>query len=217
MGAGPHRLLGSPMVQVLESAWQEIRGRHAEVPDAVIVIGAGSAGRQAGVKLGHFASLRWQQGDMTLPEVFVAGEGLQRGPVAVLGTLLHEAAHSLAEVRGVVDTSRGGRYHNRRFAALGRELGLDITVDGGLGWSATSVPQSTAVAYGDLVDQLGQTLTTHRRPEFLGLRGGRTNSNNPLACSCRCPRRIRVAPEVLAAGPIVCSVCAGAFVQEQPS
>jgi hypothetical protein len=30
------------------------------------------------------------------PEVLVSGEGLQRGPVDVLGTLLHEAAHGLA-------------------------------------------------------------------------------------------------------------------------
>ena len=41
-----------------------------------------------------------------LPEVFVGDEGLARGPADVLGTLLHEAAHALADVRGIKDTSR---------------------------------------------------------------------------------------------------------------
>jgi hypothetical protein len=28
--------------------------------------------------------------------------------------MLHEAVHALAHVRGVKDTSRGGKYHNKR-------------------------------------------------------------------------------------------------------
>jgi hypothetical protein len=58
--------------------------------------------------------------------VLVSGEGLQRGPVDVLGTLLHEAAHGLAYARKVSDTSRQGRYHNRRYATLAGELGLEV-------------------------------------------------------------------------------------------
>jgi hypothetical protein len=38
--------------------------------------------------------------------VLISGEGFQRGPVDVLGTLLHEAAHGLAYARQVQDTSR---------------------------------------------------------------------------------------------------------------
>jgi hypothetical protein len=72
--------------------------------------------------------------------VLVSGEGLQRGPVDVLGTLLHEAAHGLAYVRKVSDTSRQGRYHNRRCATLARELGLEVAHLDPIGWSATSVP-----------------------------------------------------------------------------
>jgi hypothetical protein len=34
-----------------------------------------------------------------LAEVFVGGEGLARRPADVLATLLHEAAHALAQVR----------------------------------------------------------------------------------------------------------------------
>jgi hypothetical protein len=40
--------------------------------------------------------------------------------------------------------SRQGRYHNRRYAALAQELGLDIAHLDPIGWSATSVPEPTA-------------------------------------------------------------------------
>jgi integrase len=78
-------------------------------------------------------------------EVLVGGEGLHRSPLEVLGTLLHEAAHGLACARSIQDTSRGGRYHNRRYATLARELGLDVAAVKPIGWSAT-VPEPTAAA-----------------------------------------------------------------------
>ena len=55
----------------------------------------------------------------------ISGEGLRRSPREVLGTLLHEAAHALAHARGIKDTSRQGRYHNKHFKTLAEELGLD--------------------------------------------------------------------------------------------
>jgi hypothetical protein len=48
----------------------------------------------------------------------VGGEGLARGPAHVLGTLLHEAAHALARVRGIKDTSRQGRWRIGRDRAV---------------------------------------------------------------------------------------------------
>jgi hypothetical protein len=81
-------------------------GLHPHLPAVVVVLASGTAGAAPGtIKLGHFAALRWLHGERELPEVFVGGEGLARGPVDVLGTLLHEAAHALAHVRGIPDTS----------------------------------------------------------------------------------------------------------------
>ena len=57
----------------------------------------------------------------------------------MLCTLLHEAAHGLAYARRIGNTSRGGRCHNRRYATLARELGLDVAHLQPIGWSATSV------------------------------------------------------------------------------
>jgi hypothetical protein len=48
------------------------------------------------------------------PELFIAGECLAEGPRQTLQTMLYEAVHALAHARGVNDTSRGGKYHNKR-------------------------------------------------------------------------------------------------------
>lgn len=221
--AGPGQL-GAPMVAALESAWSAIRARHLEVPPAVVVLAPGSGGHAGGrgsggqLRLGHFGALRWQAaaGGEELSEVMVGGEGLARGPVDVLGTLLHEAAHALGFVRGVKDTSRQGRWHNRRYAALAEELGLAVAEAPGVGWSDTTVPDATAAAYTDTVDQLRTALRLYRRaePAAGAGAGGRRSSNNPLAALCACPRRIRVAPTVLELGPIQCGLCGGEFLPE---
>jgi len=215
--------ISAPMVAALESAWASIRGQHPEVPAAVIVLGAGSIGSVGGLKLGHFAAMRWSDPDRTanegstsggvrLPEVFVGGEGLVRGPADVLGTLLHEAAHALAEVRGIKDTSRQGRWHNARFKALAEEVGIEVTKDPRIGWSPTSIPTATRALYDEVIAELGQALRLHRSVEITG--GGRTKKPGPSPCVCECGRRIRVSPSVLVAGPITCGLCETEFAPE---
>ena len=105
------------LVAALEHAWTAIRSHHPQIPQVVMVVASGSDSRGRRLNLGHSAAGRWQlisPGAPTdRPEVLVSGEGLQRGPVDVLGTLLHEAAHGLAYARKISDTSRQGRFHNR--------------------------------------------------------------------------------------------------------
>src|SRR5687767_10853160 len=95
-----HPYTSAALVGALESAWTAIRTRHPEIPAAVIIVGSGS-GKNTQLKWGHYANLRWQLGDTQLPEVLVSGEGLRRTPAEVLTTLLHEAAHALADRRGI--------------------------------------------------------------------------------------------------------------------
>ena len=150
--------LSSPLVAALESAWSAIQARHSDLPDVVIVLASGSVGAPRGaLKLGHFAAMRWTHADAAptaqegaraaLPEVFVGGEGLALGAVDVLGTLLHEATHALAHVRGIKDTSRQGRFHNRRFRDLASEIGLEVQQVPVIGWSDTHVPDTTRTEY----------------------------------------------------------------------
>jgi hypothetical protein len=197
----------SLLLAALEHAWQTIRTRHPDVPDAVLVVASGSEGKR--LNLGHFAPHRWQVNGADRHEVLVGGEGLQRGPLEVLGTLLHEAAHGLAQARSLQDTSRGGRYHNHRYATLARELGLEVTTVKPIGWSATTIPEPTAAGYAGQLEELQAALVLWRRQEHRI--GTGTRSRNLLACTCGCGRRIRAAKATLAEAPILCGACQEPF------
>jgi hypothetical protein len=202
------RALAAPLIAALEDAWEAIRRSHPELPSAVLITGAGSGGGPRMLRLGHFAAGRWRptNAETALPEIFIGGEGLARGAAPVLATLLHEAGHALAYVRGIKDTSRQGRYHNRRFKALAEELGLHIERAPGIGWSATTLPPATARCYAEAIAALEHAITLYRRREAV-VAPGTPRPRRTVACICRCPRRIRVAPGVLARGPIVCTLC----------
>jgi len=197
----------SVLLAALEHAWQTIRTRHPQVPEAVLVVASGSEGKR--LNLGHFAPHRWEVAGADRHEVLAAGEGLHRGPLEVLGTLLHEAAHGLAQARSVQDTSRQGRYHNRRYAQLARELGLEVTSVKPIGWSATTVPEPTAAGYAGQLEELQAALVLWRRQEHR--LGTGTRSRNLLAAACGCGRRIRVAKATLAEAPILCGACQEPF------
>jgi len=208
----PNNGTASLLLAALEHAWTTIRTRHPDVPDVVLVIASGSEGKR--LNLGHFAPHRWQVNGADRHEVLVSGEGLQRGPIEVLGTLLHEAAHGLAQARGVQDTSRQGRYHNRRYATLARELGLDVANLQPIGWTATSVPTPTASAYASQLEELQAALVLWRRQE--ARIGPSSRSRNLLACICPCGRKLRAAHTTLAEAPILCGACQAPFEPEEP-
>ena len=168
----------------------------------VLVVGSGSPTRRtASVRYGHFASLRWQAGEAVLPEVLVSGEGLERTPAEVLTTLLHEAAHGLADRRGIRDTSRQGRWHNKHFATLAAELGLDAAKDDRLGWSVCTIRPATTAGYAQVLDELGAAMRAWRHVDEPGSGSTTTTSNNGQSLACACSRKIRVATSVAEARP----------------
>ncbi len=145
--------------------------------------------------------------------MFVAGEGLRRPAAEVMATLLHEAAHAIANVRQIQDTSRQARYHNLRYRALAEELGLSVEKVDSIGWSRTRLREQTTQAYEPQLQRLGAALNLYRVGEEPAAPAGRRSavSNNLGAAICACPRRIRVALSTLEVGPIVCGLCQQAF------
>jgi hypothetical protein len=215
----------SRVLSVLEDSWHAIRARHPQIPPVVIIIASGTRGR--GAEWGHFAPRRWDvDATGTLAEVLISGEGLRRGPRAVLGTLLHEAAHALAAARGVKDTSRQHRYHNRRFKILAGELGLAVDHDERIGWSLTSVSGPTAEIYAGWLVKLHAALILWRHAEYKAITGEGTGggtgtvtgvrTSGLIAAACPCGRSIRIAVTTLAAAPVICGACAGAFAHKGP-
>ena len=198
----------SAVLRVLETTWQAIRARHPQIPPVVVVIASGTDGKQA--RYGHHAPQRWHVSGEDRAEIMISGEGLRRGAPAVLGTLLHEAAHALAAVRGIQDTSRQGRYHNKHFKTHAEELGITVGHDQRLGWSVTTLPDTTADSYAAQLAALQAALTLWRHDESSPA-GTTRRSTNLIAAACPCGRSIRIAASTLAEAPVTCRACDGDF------
>jgi curved DNA-binding protein CbpA len=198
----------SVVLRVLEATWQAIRARQPQIPPVVIVIASGTDGKQT--RWGHHAPQRWRVGLEDRTEIMISGEGLKRGAPAVLGTLLHEAAHALAAARGIKDTSRQGRYHNKHFKTHAQELGITTEHDQRLGWSVTTVPDTTVLSYARQVYHLQNAITLWRHDEH-DPAGTTRRSTNLIAAACPCGRSIRIAASTLAEAPVTCRACDGDF------
>jgi hypothetical protein len=199
----------------LTATWHTIRQHHPDAPEVVLAFGAGTSKHRPGeTRWGHFAANRWEDRDRNrLHELFVSGEALELGAGHVLTTLLHEASHGVAQVRGIADTSRAGRYHNQRFKTLGEELGLTVARAGSNGWAGTTLAPGTALRYSAELDQLTAAITAYRRAEVADARGGRGGGGNLLVTVCDCPRKIRVARSTLELGSIWCGICDAQFTE----
>ena len=204
----------SPILKILEDTWLEIRRWHPDIPPAIIIIASGTDSKNP--RWGHHAPGRWNVNGQQYAEVMISGEGLRRTPKDVLGTLLHEAAHALAHARGIKDTSRQGRYHNKHYKTCAEQLGLAAEHDQRNGWAATTVTDVTKIAYARQLAGLAQAMTMWRHGETTT--GPATKrSTNLIAAACPCGRSIRVAASTLAEAPITCHACDGDFQAKNPA
>lgn len=216
---------GSKLIAALESAWSDIRNEFPDVPDAVIITGTAVQGKR--IVRGHFAAARWAPHPahppetQTLPEVFLAGElfrptDKQGGPSfgqRVTQTLVHEAAHGRAHAAGVKDTSRGARYHNKRFLALAVEMGLTRpqAPDPTIGWSDCHLDELGR--WEATVARLNEAGAPHRVGELqaASATSARSGARSSVGCACEPPRTLSVTPKQQEVGPILCGICEEAF------
>ncbi|TKG61542.1 hypothetical protein [Prauserella endophytica] len=178
----------------LEQMWRTIREHHSELP--------------ASPPLAERTHL--ESGGALLDPLtnrYPRRNELRDGAEQTLTALLHEAAHQLAETRGLTDTSNRGYYHNRVFADLADEVGLDVAKDdpakpggGPGGWSRITLPEACAARYAEQLTVLSDALADYPRPTP-------PPSRNNVVATCACPRRIRLAPSELAKGAIHCGLC----------
>lgn len=232
MSHGP----SSVIVSALENTWAEMRDKHEDIPQVVFVTGKGTKGAE--IKWGHWCPDRWSvrylgQGEEDLadtldgiksgrlashmPEVFISGECLAQGPLKVLTTLLHEAAHGVAHVRKIKDTSRGNRYHNQKFVAVAEELGLvgpevPHTVRG---WSSCTLGESTAATYESLPALEEAIVVCIGGRLEIGPEADEPAKRNPqpkYGCGCE-DRFIRMSMKVYESAPILCGLCEEPFLE----
>jgi hypothetical protein len=243
---------GSGLIAALEQTWADIRRRTPELPEVVVVTGTGlsSSAVHIDAKWGHFGADHWVEGRPTeegqgaaldlsaarrRPELFIAGECLAEGSRQTLQTMLHEAVHALAHARRVNDTSRGGKYHNKReFVALASELGL-AWPDGQrphpvIGFSDVQLTEQILADYADTLAHLDAAIRlyrdTFRRLGLLGGQGkeqeggqdghgqqptGKAGERFKVTCGCQPPRSFWIRAKQYTPGPITCGVCGQDF------
>jgi hypothetical protein len=90
---------------------------------------------------------RWQSKDESIKkyEINLTAEHLDRDPVDIMRTLLHEMIHLYNVVNGVKDCSRGGTFHNKRFKEAAERFGMhfDDSPDPKYGWTLAKLTPAT--------------------------------------------------------------------------
>lgn len=193
------------MLESVNDIVEKARKIHEGIPEVTVVLGASGATR-SGQKHGHYAPRSWgsriiaDESEVSVSEdgsgsrevygeILLAGESLERGAVATLGTILHELVHAYCDANEIKDTSNGNRYHNTKFKEKAEEFGLVIEKADTIGWSVTTVPQSTIDTYRQEIDALEERINVHRLGfldlEALGLK--EKEKSNPLKRKMQCP------------------------------
>ncbi|CAL9671762.1 hypothetical protein [Streptomyces sp. enrichment culture] len=227
---------GTRITTALESTWAAFQRHHPDLPDVVMITGTGTQGRnRKRPKLGHHCSDRWLDAAAggRRAELFISGEAIAAGGQVVVETALHEAAHTLAAARDIRDTSCAGRWHNRRFAELAREVGLEPPkrAEPVIGFSGALITAATVSRYASVIRKLDTAaLARIETPDEggdqekdedgkkEGPRGGKGRAGKRLAVACACekPRRMQVTPKLLEGGAILCGECQQPFQPDEP-
>ncbi|MDT0455360.1 hypothetical protein RM550_06335 [Streptomyces sp. DSM 41527] len=160
--------------------------------------------------------------DLAAPESLIGESSSACGAELSFERLLHEAVHGIAATRGIRDTSRAGRYHNRRFLAIAEELGLDHADEPhpSSGFSLVTLNPDARRRYRSTIERLARALKAHTAAtatdtsrSFRGpaARHGSSGGGVRVKAVCDCGRNVRVVPSVLAQAPIVCGGCGKPF------
>jgi hypothetical protein len=210
----------APTVEALSKAYALISERE-NLPASVIVVKRDSRA------WGHFTPATvWSDGETRAHEIMVSGENLARGARAVLGTLLHEAAHAKNHADGVRGTDINGR-HNKTFAKQAEAFGLEITEKSkSIGWSHTEVPDECAERWSDALALIEEGIQFYAdtmtfkfggnapKGKGEGTEGGedggedtpKPRNKNNIKATCKCENIIRLSQKVLAVG-VTCKGC----------
>jgi len=88
---------------------------------------------------GHFTVGRvWRAEEEHFNEINISVEHLDRPIENIIATLCHEMVHYYCQLKGIQDTSQGGRYHNKNFKRVAESKGLIISYRQYIGYSVTT-------------------------------------------------------------------------------
>lgn len=199
----------SAITKALEDAHSIIREKTG-APRATILVT-----RKTGRTMGHFTHYTpWTTGEDKFHEIMISANYFTRGARAVLGTLLHEVAHSLDLQNGITGVSGDG-YHNKNFKMTAEALGLTITQAPRIGFSVTEVSDECATRWAEALSIIEEALklTAHDGESTRGGKGGR--DKNLKVASCECGEKIRLSLKTLEKCAPMCSECETPFTVKE--
>lgn len=214
----------SPIVIALNFAWSEIQRKHPEIPGVMIVTGRRRHKSESTIRGSHCAET-WHVHEVEdrVAEVWVSGERLGEGGEQVMQTLIHEAAHALANKRGLKDTSNKNRYHNKTFVKLAEELGLEgpgSSAGPALGYSNCTITEVTAKSYESAIERLERACKNFVVPAQQDEAKARKES---IKAVCQCDteggeitwtKKLQKRYEEIGIYPLECAICKQPFVPE---
>lgn len=191
----------STITKALEMA-HEIIAKETGAPRATIV-----TGRSDKVH-GHFTPWTpWASGEESFHEIFITIA--KREAREILGTLLHETAHSIDNKEGVQGTSGDG-YHNQKFKARAESLGLTITQVPRIGFSKTDVSDDCVARWQTAHDLIEEALRL-TADSGQGTAKPKGRNKNLLVAECGCGEKIRLSAKALQLCAPECQNCQSSF------
>lgn len=199
----------SEVVKAIEDVYFSLRKNfYSDLPEIAVTIGRPHRKNV----LGYFQACQWLNGHKADIHTFhISSMILNSKPENVLETVVHESVHSLCQARDIHDTSRNGKYHNRKFKALAEEVGLVCEPDKRIGWITTALTAQALKRYAHELKVIQHATGLYQNQET------KLNSSNPTtrllkaSCECEPTRIIRIAQKTFDQAEITCADCGGVF------
>lgn len=80
----------------------------------------------------------WQGENQGFREINICAEALNRPPIEIVETIIHETAHYVNLLNGIKDCTKN-QYHNKKFKKAAEALGLEVMQDKKFGYAFTSM------------------------------------------------------------------------------
>ncbi|MGW0670688.1 hypothetical protein [Streptomyces sp. NPDC002746] len=206
---------GAVILSAVETAWREIRRRFIDVPDVSVTVppttGPQDPTKCTALRTGrHFI----RNGQPTM-ELQVSSGTLGVGGHPLMEGLLYHAAHGLALTRGINDTSSAGRWHNKRYGDLAREIGLTPPTRAAKFVGLSHCPLADPEDWSEVIAALDAAAAVQLQATVKSAgppRTGKTTYRFPIICACApLPRRQHVTPFFFRQGPLLCGLCLATF------
>jgi len=193
----------SVITGALEQA-HEIIKNETGAPKATILVTRALKGRHA-----HFTPYTpWSSGTESFNEIAFNAESFALGATHLLGSLLHEVAHSINHANGIEDCS-SNQYHNAHFAKTAKSLGLNTEEIKGKGQAKTALSDEGILRWSIALAVIEQALKITAL-DLAGSKKPKSRNTNLLKAECDCGNSIRASRGVIAGG-VECRECESRF------